>query len=79
MKKISSFLKKLKETTFITKVINNKVYKYWISIKVEKDIKSLDWWKTYSTKYSNLLKLTVDYLCIQVSLILYKQLFLTAD
>ena len=42
MKKILSFLKKLKEITFITKIIDNKVYKYQISTKIKEDIKPLN-------------------------------------
>src|SRR6266540_2764683 len=37
-KKISSFLKKLKETTSITEVIDDEVHKYWISTEAEEDI-----------------------------------------
>src|SRR6266542_5624276 len=74
-KKISSFLKKLKETTFITEVIDDEVHKYWISTEAEEDIKLLDWWKTHSTEYSNLSKLAIDYLCIQASSVPCEQLF----
>src|SRR6266542_6807937 len=77
-KKISSFLKKLKETTSITKVIDDEVHKYRISTEAEEDIKPLDWRKTHSTEYPNLSKLAVDYLCIQASSVPCEQLFSTA-
>ena len=77
-KKMSSFLKKLKETTSVTEVIDDEVHKYWISTEAEEDIKPLDWWKTHSTEYPNLSKLAIDYLCIQASSVPCEQLFSTA-
>src|SRR6266542_6511296 len=74
-KKISSFLKKLKETTSVTETIDDEVHKYWISAEAEEDVKPLDWWKTHSTEYPNLSKLAVDYLCIQASSVPCEQLF----
>ena len=78
-KKISSFLKKLKETTSVTEIIDDEVHKYQISTEAEEDIKPLDQWKTHSTEYPNLSKLAVDYLCIHASSIPCKQLFSTAS
>ncbi len=76
-KKISSFLKKLKETTSVTKTIDDEVHKYWISAKAKEDMKPLDQWKIYSTEYPypNLSKLAVNYLCIQASSVPCEQLF----
>ncbi|CAI2201974.1 17476_t:CDS:1, partial [Funneliformis geosporum] len=56
-KKVSSFLKKLKEAT--SDIINedDKVHKYWISAKAEDDVEPLDWWKTHFIEYPNLSKL----------------------
>jgi len=42
IKKTSSFLKKLKETSIIIIPIDDEVHKYWISAKVNKDVKPLD-------------------------------------
>ncbi len=74
-KKVSSFLKRLKETTSVIETIDDEVHKYWISAEAEEDIKPLDWWKTHSTEYPNLSKLAVDYLCIQASSVPCEQLF----
>ncbi len=61
--KISPFLQKLKASKNIH-IFNNGVSKYWNSNEVAEDIKLLEWWKTHSSKYSNLLKLAFDYLYI---------------
>ena len=42
-KKISSFLKKLKETIIVTETIDDEIHKYWISAEAEEDVKPLDW------------------------------------
>ena len=75
IKKTSSFLKKLKETSTIITPIDDEVHKYWISAEANEDVKPLDWWKTHSTEYPNLSKLALDFLCIQASSVPCEQLF----
>ena len=43
IKKTSSFLKKLKETSTIITLIDDEVHKYWISAEANEDVKPLDW------------------------------------
>ena len=75
IKKMSIFLKKLKETSSVIKIVNDEVHKYWMSTEAEENIKPLEWWKTHSTEYLNLSKLAINYLCIQASSVPCEQLF----